>query len=182
MRSADPGIPGPKVSDDIQLTYVLDDLGFNQRGSYGVGSFVGGRAGFLSGVDLHVLAPGGILVRDVVDNFETLPAPNDLVTMRTEDASVVFQAAAPYPRIVPGSPQIREGPPPLSIAEEGHINFFLSGYTFFVRDHPLAGSGGFFVRFNRHLQVFNNQLNTLAGISILYDELLRDERQPPPAP
>jgi len=183
MRQADPGIPGPKISDDIQLTYQLDDVGFMQRGSYGVGSFLGPVGNRFGGVDLFVTSPGGILVRDVIETIPTglPPGPQgDLVTMKTSANQVAFDLAAKvgFPRVPPGSPQIAEGPPPLVVTTEGYTDFFLSGYIFVVRDHPLAGSGGFFVRFGRHLQIFNNQVGKTSGITVLYDELLRDERQP----
>jgi len=184
MRSADPGIPGPKISDDIQLTYQLDDVGFMQRGSYGTGSFLGSVGNRFGGIDVFVTAPGGILVRDIIETIPTggVP-PQDLVTMKTQPTQVNFrQDIGGFPRIVPNSPQIAEGPPPLVVTTEGYIDFFLSGFIFVVRDHPLAGSGGFFVRFGRHLQVFNNQVGKTSGITILYDELLRDERQPLPGP
>lgn len=181
MRQADPAVPGPKISDDIQLTYQLEDLSFAQRGSYGLGVFVGFAGGLFGGFDLHVLSPGGIFVRDVIETIPTGQAPiNDLATMRTSDTEVAFTASGAFPRDI--APQIAEGPPGLCRTREGYINFFLSGYIFVIRDHPLRGTGGFFVRFNRHLQIFNNQTNETSGMSILYDELLRDAGQPPPGP
>jgi len=181
MRTADPQVPGPKLSDDIQLTYQLDDVGFTQRGSYGTSIFVPNVGNKFGGIDLHVLSPGGILVRDI---FESVAAGGggDLATIRTRADEINWDPFGAFPRDVPDSPQIAEGPIPLSKARSGYINFFLSGYIFVIRDHPFAGSGGFFVRFGRHLQAFNNQVGQTSGMTILYDELLRDEGQPPPGP
>jgi len=104
---------GPNVSEDIQLTYQLDDFSRYTRGEYASGGFFTGVGGDHQFMQLEVRSPFGAIIESVVFTF---------LSTTPQSMGVMLQTTA-FP-IIGGVERlaISSGPPPDSIALHGVID------------------------------------------------------------
>jgi len=164
----DKQLPGPKVSDDVQMVYPLQNLEYLTRNYLAVGGFTSQRVNRHGMLSIEILAPEGALIHMMYEASRTTDINNvDIVS--TTDTKPLFSVEAGSPNILPWF--IEEGPAALSIPTEGYFNapggvippglavpFGNAGGSFTF----LSGVAPLFVRFGRFFNVINNapQLET----------------------
>jgi len=165
MNTADPGIPGPKFSDDIQLTAQIEDFRPYTRTYLAAGGFRGGLAGVHGCVDVHILSPGGAIFY-VVDEVQQTSA-GQLSSCAYEDDEIVFE----LPAALDGNWGFIAGPAPLSTWKRGYTSIGQSTGALFRSDRPfLQGSPGVYLSFGRHLRFICANPNK----SILYSWVMAE--------
>jgi len=164
----------PRVSDDVQMIYQMDDFSMFTSSQYGSGGTLSGLAGHHMMMQLEVRSPFGVVIEygTIVTQGGSAPLLNGWWTQET--ANTIVGAVTPLLAI-------QQGPPPESIFTAGTIlsanvpteRFSIDGNRgdgiagLFLRGRPEGGPSQF-------LAVFQGGAGSGNSFGLRWRELSRD--------
>jgi len=170
---ADPGVPGPKFSDEIQLTAEVEDFKPYTRTYLAGGVFKNNVSALHGAVSIEILAPGGAILFVV---SEITLAATQLSSCRFTPDQLDY---APVPAERTHNWEFVSGATPLSRITSGYVPITEATGALFRSDQPfLQGTPGIYLNFGGFLAFVLANANRDLLFSWYMVELHRTSGQP----
>jgi len=161
---------GPQVSDDIQLTYQLDDYVETRWVSAGAGKFRGSTVGNAV-LELECRNRRGLIIDDV----NCIPTSGEAANTPLLFGAEASGATDPLTGILVVTPSLVSGGIPLGVVLSGHITTAQYNVTnpFFMKGFTPAWLKGFHLEFGQFLHIRKDTPSGKSILSVRWHELDR---------